>query len=123
MTSWLPSPALKDDYFGDATQFAAQYRARYGYEPDYHAASAVAVVEAFVKAIQAAGTTDPAKVRDAIARVDFESLYGRVRFNAAGQIELPQTVIQIQKGKVTPIYGPKGPLEKALYPMPAWDAR
>jgi branched-chain amino acid transport system substrate-binding protein len=123
MTSWLPSPALKDDYFGDAARFATDYRARYGYEPDYHAASAVAVVEAFVKAIQVAGTTDPAKVRDAIARLDFESLYGRVRFNATGQIELPQTVIQIQKGKVTPIYGPKGTLEKALYPMPAWDAR
>ena len=123
MTSWVPSPALKDDYFGNAEQFAAEYQKRFGYEPDYHAASAVADVEAFVKAIEAANSVDPAKVRDAIARVDFDSLYGRIRFNAVGQISLPQTVVQVQKGKLVPVYGPKGAMEKALYPMPAWGKR
>jgi branched-chain amino acid transport system substrate-binding protein len=123
MTSWVPSQALKDDYFGNAAQFAAEYQKRFGYEPDYHAASAVADVEAFVKAIEAANSLDPVKVRDAIARVDFDSLYGRVRFNGSGQISLPQTVVQIQKGKLVTIYGPKGLIEKPLYPMPAWDKR
>jgi branched-chain amino acid transport system substrate-binding protein len=123
MTSWVPSPALKDDYFGNAEQFAAEYQKRFGYEPDYHAASAVADVEAFVKAIEAANSVDPAKVRDATARVDFDSLYGRIRFNAVGQISLPQTVVQVQKGKLVPVYGPKGAMEKALYPMPAWGKR
>jgi branched-chain amino acid transport system substrate-binding protein len=123
MTSWVPSPALKDDYFGNAEQFAAEYQKRFGYEPDYHAASAVADVEAFVKAIEAANSVDPAKIRDAIARVDFDSLYGRIRFNAVGQISLPQTVVQVQKGKLVPVYGPKGAMEKALYPMPAWGKR
>jgi branched-chain amino acid transport system substrate-binding protein len=123
MTSWVPSPALKDDYFGNAEQFAAEYQKRFGYEPDYHAASAVADVEAFVKAIEAANSVDPAKIRDAIARVDFDSLYGRIRFNAVGQISLPQTVVQVQKGKLVPVYGPKGAMEKALYPMPPWGKR
>jgi branched-chain amino acid transport system substrate-binding protein len=123
MTSWVPSPALKDDYFGNAEQFAAEYQKRFGYEPDYHAASAVADVEAFVKAIEAANSVDPAKIRDAIARVDFDSLYGRIRFNAVGQISLPQTVVQVQKGKLVPVYGPKGVMEKALYPMPPWSKR
>ena len=123
MTSWVPSPAFKDDYFGNAEQFATEYQKRFGYEPDYHAASAVADVEAFVKAIESANTLDPAKVRDAIAKVDFDSLYGRIRFNAAGQISLPQTVVQIQKRKLVPIYGPKGLIEKPLYPMPAWGKR
>ena len=123
MTSWVPSPAFKDDYFGNAEQFATEYQKRFGYEPDYHAASAVADVEAFVKAIESANTLDPAKVRDAIAKVDFDSLYGRIRFNAAGQISLPQTVVQIQKGKLLPIYGPNGLIEKPLYPMPAWGKR
>ena len=52
MTSWVPSPAFKDEYFGNAEQFASEYQKRFGYEPDYHAASAVADVEAFVKAIE-----------------------------------------------------------------------
>ncbi len=123
MTSWVPSPAFKDDYFGNAERFATDYQKRFGYEPDYHAASAVADVEAFVKAIETANSLDPAKVRDAIAKVDFDSLYGRIRFNATGQINLPQTVVQIQKSKLVAIYGPKGLLEKALYPMPEWGKR
>ncbi len=123
MTAWLPSATLKDEYFGNGEQFASEYKKRFGYDPDYHAASAAADVEAFVKAIEAANSLDPQKVRDAIARVDFHSLYGRVRFNSVGQINLPQTVIQIQKGKAVPIYGPKGFIEKPMYPMPPWNQR
>jgi branched-chain amino acid transport system substrate-binding protein len=123
MTSWVSSAALKDDYFGNAEQFASAYQKRFSYEPDYHAASAVADVEAFVKAIEAANSLEPTKVRDAIARLNFDSLYGRIRFNAAGQINLPQTVVQVQKGKLVPIYGPKGLIGKPLYPMPAWGKR
>jgi branched-chain amino acid transport system substrate-binding protein len=123
MTAWLPSKALKDDYFGDAEQFAGEYQKRFGYEPDYHAASAVADVEAFVKAIEAANSLDAAKVRDAIARLDFDSLYGRIHFNSNGQIGLAQTVVQIQKGKLVAVYGQKGFIEKPLYPMPAWGRR
>jgi branched-chain amino acid transport system substrate-binding protein len=123
MTPWLPSASLKDDYFGDGATFAQEYRKRFGYEPDYHAASAVADVEAYAKAIEAAGTTDPKKVRDAIAKLDFNSLYGRIHFNGAGQISLPQTVIQVQDGRVVPIYGQKGFIDKPEYPMVAWNKR
>src|SRR5262249_49327604 len=84
MTSWLRSPTFKDEYFGNAEQFASEYKKRFGYDADYHAAAAAATVEAFVKAIEAAGTLDPAKLRDAIAKLDFDSLYGRIKFNAVG---------------------------------------
>ncbi|HTM09078.1 MAG TPA: amino acid ABC transporter substrate-binding protein [Verrucomicrobiae bacterium] len=123
MTSWLPSPTFKDDYFGNAEQFANEYKKRFGYDADYHAASAAADVEAFVKAIEAAGSLDANKVRDAISKLDFDSLYGRIKFNAAGQINLPQTVVQVQKGKLVAVFGPKGMMEKPLYPMPPWGQR
>lgn len=123
MTSWLPSAALRDDYFTNAELFAADFKKQFGYDPDYHAASAVADVEAFVKAMEAAGTLDPKAVRDAIARLDFESLYGRIQFNATGQINLPQIVIEVQDGHVVPIYGQKGFIGKPRYPMPDWDKR
>ena len=123
MTAWLPSASLKDQWFGDAVQFAKAYHAKYGYEPDYHAASGVAVIEAVVKAIEAAGSVDPKKVRDALAEVNFESLYGRIAFGKTGQISLPQTMIQVQDGKVVPIYGSKGFIGKLDYPMPGWDKR
>jgi len=123
MTSWLPSPQLKDPYFGDAEQFAKAYKAKFGYDPDYHAASAVADVEAFAQAIAAAGSLEPNKVRDALAKLDFESLDGRISFSEKGQIALPQTVIQIQNGNLVVVYGSKGFVEKPMYPMPPWSER
>jgi len=122
MTPWLPSKDLKDDYFGDAAVFAKEYQQRFGYAPDYHAASAIADVEAYAKAIAAAGSLEPAKVRDAVAKVDFGSLYGKVKFQPNGQISLPQTVIQIQKGEVVEIFA-EDFLGKPRYPLPPWAKR
>ena len=123
MTAWLPSTSLKDRWFGDAVQFAAAYKAKYGYDPDYHAASGAADVEALAEAIETAGTLDPKKVRDAIAKLNFPSLYGTITFAESGQISLAQTVIQVQADKVVAIDGGKGFIEKPKYPMPAWNAR
>ena len=123
MTPWVISTASKDQYFGNAADFAKAYIARFGYDPDYHSASAVADVEAFVKAIEAAGTLDPKKVRDAISQINFPSLYGTIAFNATGQISLPQTVIQVQNDQVRAIYSQNGMLSTPQYPMPFWDKR
>jgi branched-chain amino acid transport system substrate-binding protein len=123
MTAWLPSASLKDQWFGDAESFAKAYKSKYGYDPDYHAASGVADVEAVVKAIESAGTVEPEKVRDALTKLNFQSLYGTVAFGKNGQITLPQTVIQIQDEKVVPVYGKDGFIKQPKYPMPAWDSR
>ncbi|MEJ2668141.1 MAG: amino acid ABC transporter substrate-binding protein [Deinococcales bacterium] len=123
MTPWLPLASNKDQYFGDAAQFAAAYQKRFGYAPDYHAASGVADVEAFVKAIEAAGSLNPQAVRNAIANVSFDSLYGHVKFGANGQIALPQTVIQVQNDKVEAIFNGTSFETQPQYPMPAWSAR
>jgi branched-chain amino acid transport system substrate-binding protein len=123
MTAWLPSAKLKDRWFGDAGQFAVAYKAKFGYDPDYHAASGVADVEALAQAVENAGSIDPAKVRDALAKVKFDSLYGSIAFNDNGQINLPQTVIQVQGDKLTAIYGANGKIAEPKYPMPAWNAR
>jgi branched-chain amino acid transport system substrate-binding protein len=123
MTAWLPTASLKDKWFGDAEQFAKAYKAKFGYEPDYHAASAAADVEAIAQAIEDAGSTEPQKVRDALAKLNFESLYGTIAFGQNGQINLPQIVIQIQGDQVVPIYGKTGFMQQPKYPMPAWNAR
>jgi len=123
MTPWLPSEHLKDRWFGDASQFARSFEGKFGYAPDYHVAAAVAAVEALVYALEAAGTIESDDVRDAIAKLDFESIYGRVRFGEDGQIELPQTVIQIQDGKVLEILSGGAFVTQPRYPIPPWDKR
>jgi branched-chain amino acid transport system substrate-binding protein len=122
MTPWLPTERLKDRWFGDAVQFAKAYEEKFGYAPDYHAAAAVAAVQALVEAMETADSFDPGDVRDALANLDFESIYGRVHFGENGQITLPQTVVQIQNDKVIEIFTDKF-INQPLYPVPAWDKR
>jgi branched-chain amino acid transport system substrate-binding protein len=122
MTTWLPNKDLSDQWFGNAAEFATTYKAKFGSEPDYHAASAAADVETFAVAIAKAGTLDPAKVRDAIAGVSFDSLYAPIKYGDNGQIVLPQIVIQIQNDQPVPVFT-NDFMTKPMYPTPAWNAR
>lgn len=122
MTPWVPTSALKDEWFGDAEQFDRDYVAKYHYQPDYHAASAAADVEIFAKAIEKAGSLDKKAVRDAIAKSDFESLFAHIKFAPNGQIDVPQIVIQIQNGQVVPVFSTHF-INKPLYPVPPWSKR
>jgi branched-chain amino acid transport system substrate-binding protein len=117
VTPWIPSSALKDEWFGDAASFVKIFEQRYGYTPDYHVVAGVADVETYAKAITAAGSLDRRKVRDAIASVSFDCLYGHIRYNPNGQISLPQVVIQIQNDQVIPIYTDHF-VNKPIYPAP-----
>ena len=122
MTSWLPDASLKDAWFGDAANFAKEFTAKYKYAPDYHVAAAAAVIETYAVAIPQAGSLDADKVRAALQKVSFDSLYSHVAFDARGQIQLPQIVIQVQKGEVVPVYTDHF-LTKPDYPAPGWAQR
>ena len=122
MTSWLPDEHLTDQWFGNAAKFADAYKAKYGIDPDYHAAAGAAAVEAIAVAVNKAGSLDPAKVRDAIASSNFESLYAHIKYGATGQIDVPQIVIQVENGEVVPIYT-SAFLNKPVYPVPDWNSR
>jgi len=58
MTTWLPEETLKDQWFGSAADFAKTFKDKFGYDPDYHAASAAADVETFAVALRNAGSLD-----------------------------------------------------------------
>ncbi len=122
MTTWLPEASLTDPWFGNAADFAKTYKDKFGYDPDYHAASGAADVETYAVALAKAGSLDPAKARDAIASVDFDSLYAHIKYGDNGQIVLPQVVIQVQDGKVVPVYSTDF-LNKPQYPTPEWSGR
>jgi branched-chain amino acid transport system substrate-binding protein len=123
VTTWLPEMDIADATFGSAGAFAKQFQARFGYEPDYHVASGAADVLAFKYAIEKAATLDAKKVRGALAALDAPTLYGRIKFNSGGQIELPQTLIQIQHGRLVSVYAAGKVLAKPMYPTPPWAIR
>jgi branched-chain amino acid transport system substrate-binding protein len=62
-------------------------------------------------------------VRDALAGLDVETLYGQVKFESTGQIAMGQVLIQIQDGKLVPVYAAGKFVGKPGYPMPKWSQR
>ncbi len=123
VTPWLEDMEVGGEIFRSAKEFGKQFRERFGYEADYHVASGAADVLAYKFAIEKANSLDPKKVRDALASLDVETLYGRVKFDQTGQIAMGQVLIQIQEGKLVPIYVAGKMVGKPLYPMPKWGQR
>jgi branched-chain amino acid transport system substrate-binding protein len=123
ITPWLPDMEVGGEIFKSARDFSKQFQDRFGYEADYHVASGAADVLVYKAAIEKAQSLDAKKVRDALAAVDVETLYGRVKFEPTGQIAMGQVLVQIQEGKVVPVYAFGKMLGKPAYPAPKWSMR
>lgn len=72
------SPAFAD--------FAKQYKAKFGEEPDVFSAYAYDAAMAIFKAIEAACTIDPTKIREALLKVSFIGVSGEIAFRANGDL-------------------------------------
>lgn len=123
ITPWLPDMDVGGEIFKSARDFAKQFQDRFGYEADYHVASGAADVLVYKAAIEKAQSLEAKKIRDALAAVDVETLYGRVKFESTGQIAMGQVLVQIQEGKLVPVYASGKMLAKPAYPAPKWSMR
>ena len=101
MSWWHPAVRYKGkDVFGSTEAFNAAWEKKYGGEADYVEASSAADGAILQLAIETAGSIDPKKVRDAIAAMDAETFYGKVKFGPSGQItSLQPPVFQLVGGK------------------------
>lgn len=96
------------DIFGTTEAFNAEWEAKHGIEADYAEASAAAAGAILQLAIEAANSIEPSAVRDALAAMDVETFYGRVKFGDTGQItSLEPPVFQIQDGRPVVVH-PEG---------------
>lgn len=103
---WHPAVRYKGkDVFGTTEEYNALWTKKYGNEPDYGEAAAAAAGAILQLGIEQAGSIEPQKVRDALAAMDTETFYGRVKFGPTGQItSLEPPVFQIQGKKPVVIY-------------------
>jgi len=113
-TQWTAEVQGEDEIFGTAKDYAADFKQRFGQDAEYHSAEGAAACLALVLAVEDAGSTDAAKVRDSLASLDTESFFGPIKFDDTGKnVTKPMSAIQIQDGKVVPIY-PKDQAEAKL---------
>jgi branched-chain amino acid transport system substrate-binding protein len=84
-----------------AKDFVAKFRKAYGRDPDSYAAEAYDAITMAIMAIEATSKPDRASVRDALAKVSFESSRGSFKFDEKGDPLLVTHVVKIVDGKET----------------------
>jgi branched-chain amino acid transport system substrate-binding protein len=114
-------------YFGPKQEeFLASFRKiSNGVEPDYHAVEATAAMFSYALGIEAADSLDTDKVRAAMGKLHFVSVYGDWGIDPAtgSQVAHKSVLIQWQKGKKEIIWPPEVQTAKPCYPMPSSQNR
>jgi branched-chain amino acid transport system substrate-binding protein len=111
-------------FIPDSKTYADEFQKKYGHVPDYHNAESTATCLAYQYAIEAAGSLDPQKVRDALANLDVVTFFGRLKFDSRGiNIYKPMAVNQIQNGNLMTVWPVGVQNAKPMYPTPPWSAR
>jgi branched-chain amino acid transport system substrate-binding protein len=121
---WTTALNYTDPLWGDAQRYTRLFQAKYHHLPDYHNAESTAACEAFQQALLKAGAIDAGKVRDALATLDIDTFYGKIKFDSRGvNIYKPMAVEQIQKGEHVTVWPADAANAKPVYPLPPWGKR
>ncbi len=124
---WSESVKYKADhpgFYNTSPEYTTAFIAAYHHRPDYHNAESTATCLAFQYAIQSAGSLDPEKVRDALAKLDVLTFYGLLKFDSRGiNVYKPMVVNQIQNGKLVTVWPAGLAVAKPKYPTPPWGQR
>ncbi len=114
---WNPklSPAAKEWF--------DRYTKRWKVEPDrWGTAQSYATCQILEKAIEIAGTLDPTKVREVIAKETFDTVLGRIKFENQFAKGWPGHVGQWQKGEFL-VVDKATRQAKPIYPKPEWPKK
>ncbi len=105
--SWF-HPVLtykSEDVFGSTQAFVAQFKEKYGSEPDFTQASGAAVGVILQLAIERAGSRERGAVREQLVKGGFKTFFAPVSFGPSGMAAsyIPP-VFQIQQGKAQVVF-------------------
>ena len=118
-SQWGPSLTYGDKLFGTAGDYAKAYAAKFGHEAPYQAAESSAAVQVFADAFSRAGSTDPQKVRDALAATNIDTFYGPIHFDSTGKNPAKDMImLQVIKGKYVVVAPTKWAKDQVVYPRP-----
>jgi len=121
-TVWHPDMPYKGPYF-NGNSFKQFWNKEYGTQPPAHCAAAFATALLMQIAIEKAGTLDQARIRDILRAEEWETFFGKFKYDKFGKNTAFQPgLIQIQNGKQV-LINPPSPGVKFLYPAPEWGER
>jgi branched-subunit amino acid ABC-type transport system permease component/ABC-type branched-subunit amino acid transport system substrate-binding protein len=118
VTQWTP-----DAKWTGSREWAENFRARFNYEPSYHSVQSYITLKILADAIERAGSTDRAAIRDHIRTSNLDSVFGPIRFDEVGQNDHPVAITQVISGKFVTIWPESAAIRPPIVPTPQWSAR
>jgi branched-chain amino acid transport system substrate-binding protein len=119
-TQWeaeLPYPGAKEFLQAYTMEFP-------GRDISYHSAGGYGGCQVLVEAIKRAGSLDGEKIREAILKLDINTIYGGFRVDPDGfQISHKMVMFQWQEGKKVIVWPDELAAGKARFPTPPWIQR
>ncbi len=108
-----------------AREFVEAYKREFpGADSSYHAAAGYGGCEILVEAIRRAGSLDSDKLREAVLKLDRNTVFGRFRVDRDGlQIAHKDLVFQWQDGKKVIVWPEELAPGKLRFPTPPWSQR
>lgn len=108
-----------------AREFVEAYRKEFpGADLSYHSAAGYGGCQVLVEAITRSGSLDSGKVRDAILKLDFNTVFGAFKVNAGGlQIAHKMVTFQWQDGKRVIVWPEELAADPPRFPTPPWNKR
>ena len=132
-TPWLPELVtlragglipIARQYPG-AREFVESYRREFpGADLSYQSAAGYAICQILVEASKRAGSLDSAKIRDAILRMDLNTVFGAFKVDQDGfQIAHKMLLFQWQDGQKVIVWPEELAPGKPRFPTPPWSQR
>jgi branched-chain amino acid transport system substrate-binding protein len=108
-----------------AREFVESYRTEFpDAELSYHSAQGYGGCQVLMEAIRRAGTVDGDKLRDAILKLDFNTVFGSFRVDERGmQIAHRNVLFQWQDGKKVIVWPEALAPGRLRFPTPPWNQR
>jgi branched-chain amino acid transport system substrate-binding protein len=108
-----------------AREFVESHRKEFpGAELSYHSASGYGGCQVLMEALRRAGSLDGEKVRDAILKMDLNTVFGAFRVDSDGvQIAHKMVIFQWQDGKKVIVWPEELAPGKPRFPTPPWSQR
>ena len=127
ISTWSPTFPYKDPIFGSTQKFAEYYKANNTVPLIYHQGTAAGCIIAYTHVLKQVGKiNDTEAIRDGLAKIDIESLYGRIKFTPEGDgdpVLMGSAVTQVQGGDLKVIYPAALKEANALWPVAPWSQR
>jgi branched-chain amino acid transport system substrate-binding protein len=89
-----------------AKEFVKVFQKRWGHNPYKHSQSGYDTVRIIAQAIGRAGSIEPADIREALTKTDYEGPQGNAKFDSTNQLIIDEFIVAVKDGKFVVLAGP-----------------